>query len=316
MAPTILTVTLNSAIDQVLLVDAFNPGSEATIQKTITCVGGKGLDSSVALRGLGVETYAIALLAGEHGRTLEQIAAGYGISIRPVWVEGETRVCYVVAEKTAKRVSHLKAGLLRVTENHLNALKEQFTACLSQIDWALLAGSLPAGVHPQIYGELVDLAHRADKPALVDSWGPALLASLPARPEIVKLNAAEFRATFPEVNAGDGIENTTRAAVMVKHHYCLPAVVVTCGAEGIAAATPEGAFLVAVPPQDVVNAAGAGDAASAALAWRLALGEGWAEALRWAGAVSAAGVLTEATGEVSTRDVTRILPAVSMRRLE
>ncbi len=69
---------------------------------------------------------------------------------------------------------------------------------------------------------------------------------------------------------------------------------------------------MSVPPQAAINAAGAGDAASAGLVWRLSEGDSWEEALKWCGAVSAAAVLTEATGEVRMEDAEKLYPQVSV----
>ena len=75
----ILTVTLNSAIDKVLLVDEFTPGLPMQAHKVVTSVGGKGLDAAVTLRHLGVETVGLAFVAGENGRQLAGLLESYGI---------------------------------------------------------------------------------------------------------------------------------------------------------------------------------------------------------------------------------------------
>src|SRR3989304_5971473 len=66
----ILTVTLNSAIDKVLLIDEFTPDFPMQARKVIISVGGKGLDSSVVLSHLAVETVGLTFVAGENGRGL------------------------------------------------------------------------------------------------------------------------------------------------------------------------------------------------------------------------------------------------------
>jgi fructose-1-phosphate kinase PfkB-like protein len=89
----------------------------------------------------------------------------------------------------------------------------------------------------------------------------------------------------------------------------------TLGREGILAITPDHAYLVAAPVQQEVNAAGSGDAVSAALAWRFLLGDDWRDALRWAAAAGAATVLTEGTAECRMADVLRILPETTIQEL-
>ena len=89
-------------------------------------------------------------------------------------------------------------------------------------------------------------------------------------------------------------------------------LVLTCGADGIISFSSEGAFHTIVPKLKAVNAAGAGDAVSSALAWRFSEGDNWYQALKWAGAVSAAVVLTPGTAELRTQDALDLLPKIQI----
>jgi fructose-1-phosphate kinase PfkB-like protein len=140
-----------------------------------------------------------------------------------------------------------------------------------------------------------------------------MLACLPGCPDIAKMNRDEFGWTFNcEVDTLSGLIETAR---QVYTSYGLKALVVTCGADGMIACTPQGYFHALPPSQTVVNAAGAGDAASAALAWRLSIGDGWSDALRWTAAVSAASVLSEGTSDLRMEDVSRIFEQVKIKSI-
>jgi fructose-1-phosphate kinase PfkB-like protein len=102
----------------------------------------------------------------------------------------------------------------------------------------------------------------------------------------------------------------------ILERFSLPALVITCGAAGILAILPQGSLWARTPPQPETNAAGAGDAASAALVWRFSLGDEWESALRWAAAASAAVVLTEATADCRWEDIQRLYPASRVEWLE
>ncbi len=304
----VLTVTLNTGVDRVLLVDALDPGHPVVGRKEVTCVGGKGLNASVALCGLRVPTVGLSFMAGENGRLLERIVAGYGIVPDTIWVEGETRNNYVIAEARHEQVSHIKFGALVVRPKHIETLVEHFKYRLKDASWVLLAGSIPDCVRPSLYGELVNLAHQAGVPALLDSRDRPLLEAISSHPAILKMNRDEFNSTFGL--SVHSVEHMQAAAAAILSANRLESMVLTCGADGIVAITSQGAYQVHVPPQTVANAAGAGDAASAALTWRLGAGDDWQQALKWAGAVSAAAVLTDGTGEVKMEDVERIYPQV------
>jgi fructose-1-phosphate kinase PfkB-like protein len=94
------------------------------------------------------------------------------------------------------------------------------------------------------------------------------------------------------------------------HERALPVLALTCGREGVIVVTPAEIIQAQAPVQRAVNAAGAGDAASAAIVWRRSLNDAWAETARWAAAVSAASVVTDGTAEVRFADVEHLLPDV------
>jgi 1-phosphofructokinase family hexose kinase len=302
----LLTVTLNSGIDKVLLVDEFLPGLPVPARKVLTSVGGKGLDVSVALRHLGVETCGLAFVAGETGRILADLLDDYGVLPELVWVGGETRTCYVIAESMPGRVSHIKYGELQISRQHQSQFLSAFQMHLPEAAWVVCSGSLPPVLPVTFYGDLVQAAVQAGVPILVDSTRQALLAALAYHPTIIKMNWEEFIWTFDE--KADTFEDLIHQARQAAEQHEIANLVITCGKKGLLAVTQAGVFHAQAPIQPVVNAAGAGDGASAALTWRLSLGDPWPEALKWAAATSAAVVLTEGTADCRISDVNAIYP--------
>jgi 1-phosphofructokinase family hexose kinase len=302
----ILTVTLNSGVDKVLLVDEFLPGLPVEARKVVTSVGGKGLDVSVTLRALGVETTGLAFVAGETGRVLEGLIKAYGILPALVWVGGETRTCYVIAESKQARVSHIKYGELQISSAQVDQFLKAFQMHLSKTKWVICSGSIPPALPESFYRGMVNSAVQAGVKVLVDSSQKALLSTLPSHPTILKMNMDEFNWTFHE--KASTVEELIPKARQTAAQHSIANLVVTCGSQGMLAITQEGCFHTRAPKQPVVNAAGAGDGASAALVWRLSLGEPWKEALKWAAAVSAAVVLTAGTADCQMKDVKAIYP--------
>ena len=110
----ILTVTLNSALDRLLFLDEFRPGTTMRPQKMVEAVGGKGFDVSVVLQTLQAENLALGLVAGLTGQQLVKLLDGYGITYDLIWVDGETRIAHVLVETRHHRHSHVIAGGLSV----------------------------------------------------------------------------------------------------------------------------------------------------------------------------------------------------------
>ncbi|MCL4561511.1 MAG: hexose kinase [Chloroflexi bacterium] len=308
-----LTVTPNSALDRVVLIDRFTPGSVMRAARVVESVGGKGLDASVVLRHLGQETCALGFVAGETGKILVRLLDRYGIRHDLDWVNGETRTANVIVEAASQRHSHLIAPGYRVEPADWQSLLNRFSCRVAEAKWVIAGGSLPDGLPLDFYRTMIETAHRAGVPVLIDCPGEPARNALPASPEIMKMNDSEFQATFG-IETPD-LDLIREAGADVRHANNLPALVVTCGKQGILALTTEGNFLATAPEQQAVNAAGAGDAVSAGLVWRLSLGDGWQRALCWAAAAGAATVLTEGTADCELAQVEGIYPQVSVSRL-
>jgi 1-phosphofructokinase family hexose kinase len=272
------------------------------------------LDASVVLQTLGARQVALSFMAGAVGRQLQELLDHYGVPQDTVWVEGETRVAHVIVETDHQRHSHIMTGKLSVDEQQYAEYVRRFTGHLFRSSWVVTGGSLPQGLPANFYGILAETAQQAGVPMLVDASGPPILAMLRrCRPAILKMNRGELAETFG-LCPGD-LSELAACAAGLRSREALPALVLTCGPDGILAFTKEGAWLAAAPPQTEVNAAGAGDAVSAALPYRLSLGDPWPEALRWAAATSAAAVLTPGTADCRMEDVTRILRDTTVRSL-
>lgn len=310
----ILTLTPNSALDRVIFIEEFTPGLPMRASKVVDCVGGKGLDASVALASLGVETLGLSFVAGDIGRRLAEVLDGYGIRHDLVWLEGESRLAHVVVETRFHRHSHVMTGSLEITPAAAAELLQRYRAGLGGAAGVSMGGSLPPGLPVTYYRDMTRVAQdELGVPALIDSHGPSILAALPARPAVIKMNWREFNTTF-------GLGSETMAELVgqargVFEREKLPALVITCGEDGILALTPDGVYLARIPAQQAVNAAGAGDATSAAVAWRRSLGEPWPDVLRWTAAIGAASVLTEATAECRPADVERLLPQARVEEI-
>ncbi len=308
-----LTVTANAALDRILFIDRFIPGTVMRPNKMVESVGGKGLDSSVVLRALGQQTLALSFMAGVNGDILTGLLDGYGIAHDLITVEGETRIAHVVVETDYNRHSHLITAGHPVSPEQYQDLLDKFHQHAPRARYVIAAGSLPPGVPVDIYHTLICAARAYGVSTLIDCPGAPALAAIPAAPDVLKMNQTEFGQTFGvEVGTLDRLQ---QAAQIVYTHNHLNALVITCGEQGILAFTPEGNYRAFAPKQAALNAAGAGDGASACLAWRLSLGDDWPQALLWTAATSAAIVLTEGTADCRIADVHRIYPDVQVQPL-
>jgi 1-phosphofructokinase family hexose kinase len=308
-----LSVCPNTALDKILFIDEWVAGTPMRTDRIVNCVGGKGLNSAVVLSHLGVETKSIGFFAGSVGRELIDLVEGYGISVVPIWVGGTTRVAHVIADKKTKIHSHVIAGRMDVSAEQAQLFTDQFSSLIEQAESVIFAGSVPKSMDPGFYNHLIKLTKEKGLPTLVDAQNEVMREAIQAKPDIVKMNWEEFRWTFNKKS--ENLEDLVVEAESFHAEQDIQNLVITMSKEGILAVTEEGTYLAKAPLQKPLNAAGAGDAVSSALAVRLHAGDTWEKAMRFASAVSAAAVLTERTGDVLMEDAGRILPDVEIRKI-
>jgi 1-phosphofructokinase family hexose kinase len=300
-------------LDQIFLIDEWLPGLPMRADETVLSVGGKGLDASVALRHLGVETVGLCFLAGDTGERLLELVENYGIVPKPIWVSGETRSAHIIAEQAHGRHSHVFSGGISVNVQQLDQLLVTFQEQLPNASWVLTGGVIPDSLPPYFFHTIATLAQCADVPILVDAHSDIMRKALPAGLDIIKMNQVEFEWTFER--RAKPFSELLRAGKEIYREYGPQALVITRGAEGILGFTNAGIFTARPPSLEVINAAGAGDAASAALTWRRSLGDEWPESLRWACAASAAVVLTRGTADLDRGVVDQLIPQIAVDKV-
>ena len=309
----ILTICPNPALDKIIFIEKWIAGTPMRTNKINVCVGGKGLNSSVALRHLGLETVGMGFFAGKTGKELIEILEEYGVQPLPVWVDGETRISHVIAERDTQIHSHVITGDVIISENQKTEFFEKYKIFALKANWIIFGGSLPASLPDDFYVDYIDYAKKIGVPSLIDSQKESLVYGIKAQPEIVKMNREEFEWTFNQ--KADSHKMLISQARELRSSLKIQNLVMTLSREGIIALTTEGNFYAVAPQQVPVNAAGAGDSASSALVWKLSEHENWETALRWAAAVSSASVLTERTADFHFEDVNRIFPQVRIEKL-
>ncbi|GIE85958.1 1-phosphofructokinase family hexose kinase [Actinoplanes regularis] len=278
----IVTVTLNPALDLTYPVDALVPHRTHRITEVAERAGGKGLNVARVLHALGEPVLATGLLGGPTGDVVAGLLEADGVPDSFTRIAGDTRRTVAVVDQVDATGFWEPGPVVPAAE--WSRFVAHFRGLIGEASVVTLCGSLPPGIPIDAYAVLARVAASAGVPVLLDTSGPALRAGLAAGPAIAKPNAAELAALDPDWNAA-----TLRALTS-------GSVVVTDGAAGLRAITPDAEFRC-VPPVPVTgNPTGAGDACAAALARGLRDGTEWPGMLADAVALGAAAVASPVAG--------------------
>jgi 1-phosphofructokinase family hexose kinase len=190
----IVTVTLNAAIDRTLLVPNFQLGQRHRASVGSTTAGGKGINIARAARTLGVPVVATGLAGGRNGTLLVEELTTEGILNDFVRIRGESRTSTAVLDPTSNVYTEINEWGPEVADDELDVLREKLSYLAQGADYVVFAGSLPRGVDPGLYGELIRDANRRGLLTVLDSEGEALRLGLEAEPYLVSPNLREARS--------------------------------------------------------------------------------------------------------------------------
>ena len=308
----ILTVTLNTSIDKLYLMESIHPETVMRVKEVHNTAGGKGLNVSRVAVKLGEPVTAMGFTGGFNGQYLESLLTSSGIRCAFTHVAGETRSCINCWDlSTDRSTEYLEPGE-PVTSGDVARFLSDFIAFLPEADVVTISGSMPNGVPEDFYCELVSRCKTAGVPVLVDTSGSRLIAAVKEKPTLIKPNEDEILQLTGRSFSGPG-----EAVSCLKQLVAdgLPNVVLSMGAQGAILACREGVFR-GVPPQITPkNTVGCGDSMLAGFALAFARRMPVEEGLRTALAVSAASALSLLTGDFDPADYERLYPRITIEKL-
>lgn len=280
----VYTVTLNPALDCFVRPGHFAPGEVCRYGGARFLPGGKGVNVSLLLRSLGVETTASGIAAGFTGRELCRLLELSGCPADFVTLpEGNTRLNIKIMPEGQPETA-LNGGGPAVSMEDLAPLERRI-AGLAPGDFLVLAGSVPDSLPPDVYPRLMAAAPRGVE-TVVDTSGPALIEAAKMRPFLIKPNLQELGEAF-----GTELSGPREAAEYAGRLQALGArnVAVTLGGGGALLLTESGSLLERPAlPGGEVSSVGAGDSFVAGFLYGWLRERDESKALDWAMAAGAA----------------------------
>ncbi|MFJ9902604.1 ribokinase [Streptomyces sp. NPDC101152] len=262
------------------------PGPGETVLGSDLAVhpGGKGANQAVAAARLGARTTLLARVGDDaYGRLLLDSQRAAGVDTVGVLVGGApTGVALITVDPSGDNSIVVSPG----ANGRLAPGDVKAAACLFQ---AARVVSAQLEIPLETVVEVVRSLTPDNRFVLNPSPPRPLPAEVMAACDPLIVNEHEARVILGDSAVGDRPEDWARILLARGPR----SVVVTLGAEGALVASSEGVTRVPSVKVDAVDTTGAGDAFTAALAFRLGAGASLAEAAAYAARVGAAAVTRE-----------------------
>jgi 1-phosphofructokinase len=253
----IITVTLNPAIDQTVHISGFRAGEVNRVTSSRLDAGGKGINVASFLADLGIPVLATGFLGDENTAIFERLFLAKAITDRFIRLSGSTRVGVKIVDSESHQTTDINFPGLTPGSDQISQLIGQVQRWAEPGSWFVLSGSIPAGLSPQIYSQMIaEIRSRGGRVAL-DTSGEPLQRAIALAPDVVKPNQAELEElTGRRLDGLPAVRDA--AASLVEKGVGL--VVVSMGAQGAVFVNKQTALLARPLQVQVKSSVGAGDA--------------------------------------------------------
>lgn len=204
----VYTVTFNPAIDYVVHTGEMKLGATNRSEREEMYFGGKGINVSIVLRELGIQSKALGFTAGFTGEAIEKGLADMGIDTDFVRLNsGNSRINVKI--KSAEETEINGQGP-DIDDKAIAELFEKLDR-LSDGDTLILAGSIPSSLPSDIYQRILERLSGKKIKAVVDATKDLLLNVLKYKPFLIKPNNHELSEMFGvTLNSDEEIEKYAR----------------------------------------------------------------------------------------------------------
>lgn len=276
----IYTITLNPAIDLVIITKKLEPNIVNRTENFELQPNGKGVNVSFILKKMGIENVATGIGGGF---TLDYITAGLtekGISNNFLKVKEPTRINVFTRvldqNQEYKEVNPGPEVSEKVQEQFLKYLR----TTLKERDTLIISGSFSKGIKQDYLVKIAEITADKKVKLVIDSSSKAVLDTLPYHPYLLKPNDQEL-ASFFDLNEKLDQEKIIKLARKLIDDGCKN-VLVSLGDSGAALIDKNHAYFGNAPKISVINTAGAGDTMLGTFIGKKELGCNTVEALKFA----------------------------------
>lgn len=308
----ILTLSLNPAIDHIVVIKRFTPFAKNQISSMATFLGGKGNNVALALGKLGANCEAIGLIGEEEHGALQSRLEQVGVRTNFITIRDHTRENFKFIDQRTERDTEFNQPGFDVSRQDLEKLKALVEEALGRADWLILSGSLPPGAPADIYKEFIALARRARVRTCLDASGAALEEGVKGQPSLLRINLTELeelcgRRLHPVALIMEELSRLHSAGV--------ERALISSGKSGAIAFDGREFLRIKAPTVTPVSPTGAGDAMTAACVCQLQRGKTFRESVSFSAAAATASVLAQEPGDFRLKDLNSLLPQIKTTAL-
>ena len=300
----IYTVTLNPSLDYIVSVKDFKPGFTNRTDSELILPGGKGINVSIVLKNLGIESTALGFTAGFTGE--EIVCRLESLGLKTDFIRLSEGISRINLKLKSSEGTEINGQGPRIGEKEMEALMEQLGQ-LEDGDILFLAGSIPSSMPGNTYRDILEKLQNRNLRVVVDAAGDLLSGVLAYQPFLIKPNHHELGELF-------GVELHTPEEVIpygrrLRELGAENVLVSMAGAGAILFAGDGSVYMAPAPEGELKNSVGSGDSMVAGFMAGWMESKEYGHAFRMGVAAGSASAFSDylATGEEIRKIYTRVV---------
>lgn len=313
----LLTVTMNPSVDISYHLDRLTLDDINRTDEVSKTPGGKGLNVARVAKQLGLDVAATGIIGGHLGDYIKDELDK--VSIQQVFyaIDQESRNCIAILHE-GNQTEILESGP-SLTERDTSNFLKHFEDLVNSEKYTLItmSGSLPSGMDPTVYKQMIHLANQAGIPIVLDASGANLVEAL--EDEALKLTA--IKPNLDELSAIEGDSFSEDDTDAIKDALSRPRygkcewIVLSLGGAGALIKHGTQFYRVTVPEIEVVNPVGSGDSTVAGLAYGLLSGDFDEKIMKSAMTAGVLNTMNEQTGSIDFSHFDEIFGQINIEEI-
>ena len=250
----IYTLTFNPSLDYIVTVPEFALGKVNRTKTECMFPGGKGINVSIMLKNLGMESKILGFIAGFTGKEIQHRLKEINCSEELIMLKkGNSRINVKLRSEKETEINGIgpvieEQAVMRL-QDRINEIKKG--------DVLVLSGSIPASLPNTMYRDILESIKGKEVLTVVDATKELLLNVLPYHPFLIKPNIYELGELF-------GIEISEKSEIVTYakrlQEKGAKNVLVSMAGDGAILVAEDGTVYESPAPKGTVrNSVGAGD---------------------------------------------------------
>jgi len=250
----IYTVTFNPSLDYIVTVKDFTLGQVNRTCEEIMFPGGKGINVSIVLKNLGMDSVVLGFTAGFTGEEIRRQVTEMGCKEELIPINnGLSRINMKLRSNEESEINGMGPV---INQEAIDCLYEKLGK-LNKGDVLVLAGSIPSSMPETMYSDIMKFLEGKGVMIAVDATKDLLMNVLPYHPFVIKPNNHELGEIF-HVTLKDKKE-VIEYAKKLQEQGARNVLVSMAGDGAVMVAEDGSVYESEAPKGKVVNSVGAGD---------------------------------------------------------